>query len=50
MRILGLHVETHDTGAALIESGKIITAINEERLSRIKMDGSIQLHPLRVYI
>lgn len=41
MKILGLHIETHDTGAALIKDGKIIAAVNEERLSRIKMDGSI---------
>lgn len=41
MRVLGLHIETHDTGVALIEDGKIIAAVNEERLSRVKMDGSI---------
>src|SRR6266498_2442519 len=41
MKILGLHIETHDTGAVLIEDGKIIAAVNEERLSRKKMDGSI---------
>ncbi|OGD29697.1 hypothetical protein A2833_02560 [Candidatus Azambacteria bacterium RIFCSPHIGHO2_01_FULL_44_55] len=41
MKILGLHIETHDTGAALIKDGKIIAAVNEERLSRVKMDGSI---------
>lgn len=29
----------HDTGACLIQEGKIISAINEERLSRIKHDG-----------
>ncbi|MFH1393061.1 MAG: carbamoyltransferase C-terminal domain-containing protein [Patescibacteria group bacterium] len=41
MKILGLHIETHDTGAALIKDGKIVAAVNEERFSRIKMDGSI---------
>jgi carbamoyltransferase len=35
MRILGINIG-HDSGAALIDNGKII-AINEERLSRIKM-------------
>lgn len=46
MKILGLHIETHDTGAALIEDGKVIAAVNEERLSRIKMDGSIPWHSI----
>lgn len=40
MRILGLHIETHDTGAALAEDGRIVAAVNEERLSRLKMDGN----------
>lgn len=34
---LGLHFEYHDTGAAIVDSkGKIIAAINEERLTRQK--------------
>lgn len=35
MRILGINIG-HDSGVALIDNGKI-TAVNEERLSRIKM-------------
>lgn len=36
MKILGLH-DSHDCGAALIDDGKIIAAVNEERLNRVKM-------------
>jgi len=36
MRILGIST-SHDSGAALIEDGRIISAINEERLQRIKL-------------
>jgi carbamoyltransferase len=32
--------KTHDSGAALIRNGRILAAINEERLSRIKTDGT----------
>lgn len=40
MIILGINLSTHDSGAAIIKDGKILAAINEERLSRIKMDDS----------
>jgi len=36
MNILGINTG-HDSGAALISRGKIIAAVNEERLSRQKM-------------
>jgi carbamoyltransferase len=36
MKILGVHC-SHDSGAAIIEDGKILCAINEERLNRIKL-------------
>ena len=36
MKILGVH-NSHDSGAAIIEDGKIVAAVNEERLNRIKM-------------
>ncbi len=39
MRILGLHASGHDAGACLIDGTRIV-AIGEERLSRIKNDGS----------
>ena len=31
--------KAHDSGAALIQNGRILAAVNEERLSRIKTDG-----------
>lgn len=40
MIILGVNLTTHDSGAAIIKDGKILAVVNEERLSRIKMDGS----------
>lgn len=36
MRILGI-TDSHDAGAAIIEDGIIIAAVNEERLNRIKL-------------
>jgi carbamoyltransferase len=39
MRILGLHATGHDSGACLIEGGRV-GAIGEERLTRVKNDGS----------
>jgi carbamoyltransferase len=36
MRVLGLGTEG-DAGAAVVENGRILAAINEERLSRLKM-------------
>ena len=38
--ILGISCYYHDSSAALIENGKILYAIQEERLSRIKHDPS----------
>jgi len=40
MIILGLNLTTHDSGAAIMKNGKILAAVAEERLSRVKMDGS----------
>lgn len=39
MRTLGFSVG-HDKGAAIIEDGKLLVAITEERLTRIKHDGA----------
>ena len=36
MRILGIVGETHDSGLALVEDGKPILVLEEERLSRVK--------------
>ncbi len=40
MLVLGLHLDTHDSGAALVADGQIVAAANEERFSRVKMDGA----------
>lgn len=39
MKILGL-VDNHDTGTVFLEGSKIANAVNEERLSRVKLDSS----------
>jgi carbamoyltransferase len=39
MTILGIHLNTHDSGATILKNGRILASINEERLSRRKMDG-----------
>jgi len=41
MRVLGFSVG-HDKGAVIIENGKIVVGITQERLSRIKHDGAHQ--------
>lgn len=40
MKILGISAFYHDSAATLIEDGVIVTAIEEERFSRIKHDNS----------
>jgi len=45
LRILGLHAAGHDTGAALIADGAL-SAIAEERLSRVKHGGSFPRHAI----
>lgn len=41
MRVLGFSVG-HDKGAVIVENGKVIIGITQERLSRIKHDGAWQ--------
>ena len=41
MRTLGFSVG-HDKGAVIIENGKVVIGITQERLSRIKHDGAYQ--------
>ena len=36
MRVLGIGIE-NDSGAAIVEDGRLLAAINEERLCRMKM-------------
>lgn len=47
MNILGISFSGHDSGAALIKDGKVISVINEERISRIKEDGSFPSEAIR---
>lgn len=47
MRVLGLSFDYHDSAATLIEDGKIIFAIQEERMSRIKNDKSFPLKAIQ---
>lgn len=37
MKILGIW-DGHDAGACIVENGRILVAINEERLTRKKLD------------
>ena len=46
MIVLGIHYETHDSGAALIKDGKILCAVNEERLSRKKYDKAAPIRSI----
>ncbi|WP_281613111.1 carbamoyltransferase N-terminal domain-containing protein [Flammeovirga sp. SubArs3] len=43
MKILGISCYYHDSAVAIIENGKILVAIQEERLSRIKHDKSFPI-------
>ena len=46
MFILGISCYYHDSAACLIKDGEIISAIQEERISRIKHDSSF---PKKLY-
>ncbi|MBI2624426.1 carbamoyltransferase [Candidatus Parcubacteria bacterium] len=41
MTVLGIQYDSHDSGAAIVRDGHILAAINEERLSRKKMDDAV---------
>jgi carbamoyltransferase len=43
-RILGISAYYHDSAAALIDSGRIVAAAQEERFTRIKHDASFPHH------
>ncbi len=47
MRILGISAFYHDSAAALIRDGEIVTAAQEERFSRKKHDARFPVHALR---
>ena len=40
MLVLGISSFYHDSGAALVKDGKILSAVQEERFTRIKHDNS----------
>lgn len=47
MRILGLSAYYHDSAAALIEDGRIVAAVQEERFTRIKHDAAFPANAAR---
>jgi len=44
MYILGISCFYHDSAAALLKDGELITTVQEERFSRKKNDGSFPKH------
>lgn len=44
MRILGISAYYHDSAAALLEDGRIVAAVQEERFSRVKHDSRFPRH------
>ena len=45
---LGVHFESHDTGASLVnEKGEIIAAVNEERLTRRKEEDATPINSIK---
>lgn len=47
MRILGVSCDYHDSAAALVVSGEIVAAAEEERFSRLKHDSSLPEQSMR---
>lgn len=50
MRTLGLVCKTHDAGAALVEDGRIVGVLEEERHNRVKHTQSFPSHCLRALL
>ncbi len=48
MNILGIHFNTHESGAAVISDGKLIHAVSQERLDRQKMSDATPIDAVRV--
>ncbi len=48
--ILGISAFYHDSGVALIKDGNIVSAIQEERISRVKHDANFPLNSIREVI
>lgn len=47
MNIIGISAYFHDSSCALIQDGKLVAAISEERLSRIKNDARLPIRAFR---
>ena len=47
MKILGISSYYHDSAASLIENGKILSAAQEERFTRIKHDASFPTNAIK---
>jgi len=47
MRILGISAFYHDSAAALLEDGRIVAAVQEERFTRVKHDARFPLEAVR---
>ncbi|MCC2615136.1 hypothetical protein LJ739_02620 [Aestuariibacter halophilus] len=47
MRVLGLSAFYHDSAAALIENGKILAAVQEERFTRKKFDAALPVSAIQ---
>ena len=47
MKILGISAFYHDSAASLLDNGKIISAAQEERFTRIKHDNSFPLNAIQ---
>lgn len=50
MRILGIIDGAHDAGSCIVQDGKVIAAISEERLTRIKMMGSFPSNSIQALL
>ena len=46
INILGISCYYHDSSAALIVNGEIMSAVQEERFSRIKNDSSFPINSI----
>jgi carbamoyltransferase len=46
VRVLGIW-DGHDSGAALLHDGRVVFAVNEERLTRRKLEVRFPIHSIR---
>ncbi len=48
MRLLGISAFYHDAAAALVEDGRILAAVQEERFTRKKHDPAFPRHAIDI--